>query len=103
MQEFDESIWPEKIEKIDFKNKVILGGIPVSVLTIMETNTPPLLMQRCVRELCPSCDQEMWVRKKVICWRDTKPNVFIYCFPCIIVSARRQGIKYELMDVGSIN
>lgn len=90
---------PSRVKLIDF-NKVM----PIACVPYAATSVAPDDQSPCIIEKCQSCNQDIWVSEKKRNHRDTHPNVEIYCFPCLIISATIQGLpKPELVDVASLN
>ncbi len=85
------------MKKINFKDTVIMGCIPVKHLP----KSPPD-QSTCVIEECPECSQEIWVSEKKLHLRESFDNAFIYCFICIFIACREQGVDMDLIDITGI-
>lgn len=84
--------------KLDFKNKLYVGCIPLN-----KKPTPPTDQSPCIVEDCKECGEPMWVSEKKRKIRETTPNAEIVCFVCLAKAAIKQGYTTEDIELADIN
>lgn len=89
---------PKEFKVMDHINKMILAGIPLAV-----TPVPPDDQSPCIKEMCDSCGELMWVSEKKRNHRANKPNIEIYCVMCVIASMKIQGFKMQDIEIFDIS
>lgn len=85
-------------KKINFNKESIIGCIPTRFHPKHPHDQSP-----CIIEKCPICDHDMWVSEKKRAYRDSRPNVSVYCLKCIAEQAHSVGIEVEMQDITKMN